>query len=264
MLFFAVVYGIPAPMVLFVILVILTCVPVDIVLLKKMGQARNYRVSEFEALLLTEQMERQAQYNLKLKEDMAKIGRIRDEAVKELKRVSELSGMTSNSIDDNQNRIMPSAIRCFCDNSAVDVLMNIKFDDCLASGISPHFKLEIPCVVPSVSDMELCVVLSNLVDNALNAAKKAVKERSTLQPFVKVSSYVQGNVLTISTQNSTHEDGLLRRLQRGKPSESKTFRSIEDHGWGLAIVEEIASRHGGILLTDKNNGVFTSSVVLLV
>lgn len=264
MLFFAVAYGIPTPMILFVVLVILACVPVDIVLLKKMEQARNYRVSEFEALLLTEQMERQAQYNLKLKKDMAKIGRIRDEAAKELKRVSELPGMTSRSTDDNQKGIIPSAIRRFCDNSAVDVLMNIKFDDCLASGISPDFKLEIPRVVSSVSDMELCVVLSNLVDNALNAARKVGKEQRAAQPFVKVSSRMRGNVLTISTQNSAHEDSLLRRLRRAKPSESKTFRSIEDHGWGLAIVEEIASRHGGVLITDKSDGVFTSSVVLLV
>ena len=45
---------------------------------------------------------------------------------------------------------------------------------------------------------------------------------------------------------------------------SSSSDRLRDHGWGLSIVEAIAKRHAGVLSTERCEGVFKTTVLLMM
>ncbi len=247
-----------------VTVVVLACCPIDIVLFKNLKQAQEREFSEARLHMLTVQLEVQEQYHARLEEDMNNIDRIRANAEREFQRASELlaKGSTADAcaaLADTGSALGSGMLR-FCDNPIIDVIADVKHADCCDSGIQAEFALEVPRKMPSIPDVELCAVFANLIDNALDAAKAARAPGGVPEPFVEVRSEVRGNMLAVSTRNSVVDQAVNAGASRNRAR--KQFKSVEDHGWGLSIVEEIAARHGGVLTTRIEDGVFCASAIL--
>lgn len=119
-----------------------------------------------------------------------------------------------------------------------------------------------------IDDLELCSVFSNLIDNALNAARCVEGEGR----FVDIACSVKGAYLILKVTNGT--DGGSSTLPkkvafRGKSAKrlggSSVFsdRSLPEHGWGLRIVQDICARYEGELsLESEGDGKVTATAVL--
>lgn len=144
----------------------------------------------------------------------------------------------------------------FCANKTANAILLLKARACADNGVSFGFEGAVPEAL-DIDDLQLCSVFSNLLDNAINAAREANSEHDVgagdnidasggervdvgaLGPFVRVRCSTQGAYLTVAIENSCKEDVPSRlRFRHGKSS-------VREHGWGLEIVEQIAKEHDG-------------------
>lgn len=259
----------PAWIPVLIIILALACIPVDVLLFRNLKRVRDKARSELRMKTLTDQLETQRQYNLKMQQDMERIKAIHRTADREFQKASRLLEEKESPHDDSLFAGMRTALDSvtlrFCEHPAIDVLAVVKHDECAAAGIDASFAISVPRSVPHISDVELCAVFANLLDNALEAAKRSAEDECA-KPFVEMASEMRGNMLVVSTRNSmpsntsrtSSEDAHMQN-----PRRRPIFRSIEDHGWGLSIVEGIASRHGGTLVTSMEKDVFSAAAMFV-
>lgn len=253
-------------MTLLVTVIVSACCPIDVLLFPKLKEAQDKEFAETRVRMLAEQLEVQERYNDRLAEDAKNIDRIRSNAKREFERaaalLSENGAQDARSVLAGVREMMGTTMYRFCKNAIIDVIADVKHADCEDAGVRAEFSLDVPRYTPAIPDVELCAVFSNLLDNASEAAKASAEDASIEDPFVVMVSEVHGNILSISVRNSMPKDAevVAKRARNSKPL---SFKSIEDHGWGLSIVEEIVLRHGGALTTKAEGGVFQTSVILL-
>ena len=104
-----------------------------------------------------------------------------------------------------------------------------------------------------LSDIDLCTILGNILDNALEAAAKVPDEEKRFISL-KIGS-VSGNVI-IRCSNSFQgrldtADGVLQTTKADK----------QHHGLGLLSVKEVVTRHNGYLTVDSTGGQFTITIL---
>ena len=121
------------------------------------------------------------------------------------------------------------------------------------SGIDMRTKLEIGCDI-NISDADLCAILSNLLENAIEACQR----QSDKKRFISLSIGQTGSILSIRMENST--DGMIRERYGAFLSSKAEGRK----GYGLESVRAAAKRYGGDarFVYDNEKMVFCSSVLL--
>lgn len=260
--------GLSNKLLVLVCIAAIACCPVDIALFRKLKQAQDRKFAEIRVNLLSEQLRMQELYNAKLKNEMTNICRIRIDAEQEFAKAAELVARDPSwDIDkafEGVQAAMGAVTLRYCENPVVDVIVDAKHAECVEAEVDMSLSLDVPRYTPSIPDVELCAVFANLLDNALEAAKRS-SESGLAVPFVELVSKVQGNTLTVSTKNSVPEDFLHDEVAKWgkKPKAHKSFRGIDEHGWGLTIVEDIVARHGGALVTSVDGNTFNTSAMLV-
>ena len=104
--------------------------------------------------------------------------------------------------------------------------------------------------LPAISDTELCALLSNGLENALNAVEKLKENRR----WVEFYCGVRAGKLLIEIKNpySGHIP-----FREGLPEASRP-----NHGHGCRSIQAIAQAHRGLYEFKAENGIFTLRVVL--
>ena len=105
----------------------------------------------------------------------------------------------------------------------------------------------------NVSEIDLCVIIGNLLDNAMEACLRQTEEK---ERFIRVFIGVLKEQLYISVSNSV-EGGI-------KKSDKTYFSSkgSEAHGFGLASIDRIAAKYDGYVNRQDEEGVFATEVLL--
>ena len=116
----------------------------------------------------------------------------------------------------------------YCPDPVVDALLTVKLGEPENAGISTEIILRDMDQLP-LDSYETCSLFSNLIDNALAAAR----ENGIPTPFVRIRSGVRGGIFLLKVENSYDPAAPLRHI--GDP----------EHGYGLQIIETITGRHGG-------------------
>lgn len=118
------------------------------------------------------------------------------------------------------------------------------------AGIATDICLDIPEDTGCVLDSELCVIVGDLLENAVAAC------RETENPFLKMRSRCVDGILTITLDN---------RYSYVHQNTDGTFQSTRgDGGLGLKVISAIAKKHAGGSRFEAKDGVFYSSVYLLL
>ena len=102
----------------------------------------------------------------------------------------------------------------------------------------------------TIPGAELCAVLGNLMDNAIEACRR-LPEGTPRR--ITVRGRVNGGFLVLRVQNPV--SGEENNIPVGGAL-------LDSHGWGLSIVRQIAERRGGRLTTERSDGRFISTVWL--
>ena len=139
---------------------------------------------------------------------------------------------------------------------------NVGLDAILSSKVSIARKnnIEVNCTakVPqdlTVSDVHLCAIVGNLMDNAIEACEKMKKDTPDAERFIRVYIGLFKSQLYISVINSTKE------RKRRRVSELVTSK-LGEHGFGLRRIDKITEKYDGYVNRKNEPGVFATEVML--
>lgn len=136
-------------------------------------------------------------------------------------------------------------------NIAVDSIINYKLCRAALNGIDVAIDIIIPKELP-VEIMDLSTILTNLLDNALQALQK-LNDNKKLN--IKIT-YKKG-MLLIRIQNTYN--GIVK-YENGELVTTK--ESSEKHGYGMRNIENAASKYDGICQITHDDIIFQSEVLL--
>lgn len=131
---------------------------------------------------------------------------------------------------------------CSTNNPVVDILVGNKLGIAKSMGIDVDCSLLLPYPC-GIRDTDICIVLSNALDNAIHAAKSL---DAGMEKYIRVSGRIQGDFLMMEMQNSFHGKGAFKK------------------GTGLSNVKKVAERYGGAMSIETQENVFVLHVLLII
>ena len=135
-------------------------------------------------------------------------------------------------------------------NVMVDAIINSKLSLAAARGISINAKAIVPSNI-LVSEIDLCIIVGNLLDNAIEGCMKAAAGGR----FIRVYMDLKRRNLYLSVTNSY--GGNITK-QNGKYITNKG----ENHGFGMMRVDRIVDKYGGFINRNNEEDVFTVELML--
>lgn len=138
-------------------------------------------------------------------------------------------------------------------DETIDYLINSKAAAAKANGIQYQAQVEFPRHM-NLRSADLCAILGNLLDNALEAAKQTPE---TQERFIRLTIRRIHQMLVIKTENSfaappIQEHGVLKTTK-------------EDgglHGWGLKSAQAAAEKYDGMVQTSYTEHIFRAVATL--
>lgn len=136
-----------------------------------------------------------------------------------------------------------------CENFAVNAVALHYLTIAERDGIKTSVSLSVPVKTGRVQEIDLCVIVGNLLENAIEACKRQIcGER-----FIELNSSVQSDMLTITLDNSfdgnsAEKNGVFLSSKRG------------GRGVGLSSVQAVARKYGGDATFEAKGTVFQSFI----
>ncbi|KAB8287313.1 histidine kinase [Bifidobacterium ramosum] len=137
-------------------------------------------------------------------------------------------------------------------NAMADAILSSKMSLAESRGIATRVDAHIP-VKLRISELDLCCILGNLFDNAIEA-NVGVPENDRM---IRVYMDMKGTQLYISFTNTAAAG--KRRKVHGR---FRTTKTGEGHGFGLLHIDEIIEAAGGYVSRNSEDGAFTTEILL--
>ena len=153
----------------------------------------------------------------------------------------------------NANSKIPDYNLHFCENQAADSVISHYAALAKRENIPFQAKAALPAHI-SIDQIDMCLVLSNLLENALEASLKA-------KPFnrrIHAEVYLHHKHLLLIQVENTFEGKIQEK--------NHIFQSSKRPGNGVGIqsVRHIAEKSGGDSSFTYENGVFTAKIMLRI
>ncbi len=136
-------------------------------------------------------------------------------------------------------------------NVSLDAILNSKLSIVEKEKIAINCKVEIGENL-TVSDIDLCILLGNLIDNAVEACRVIPQEE---ERFLRIYMCIRKQQLYISVSNATNE--VIRKLDAEYISKKRG-----DHGHGLKRINIVVDKYGGFIKRANEPGVFVTEIML--
>ena len=136
-------------------------------------------------------------------------------------------------------------------NAMADAILNSKISLAKSRRIPVQADAHIP-VKLRMSELDLCVILGNLFDNAIEASLALPED----QRLIRVYMDMKGTQLYISFTNFT-----AAKKQRKLGQRFATTKG-EGHGFGLVRIDNIIDRLDGYLTRNSEDGAFTTEILI--
>ena len=136
-------------------------------------------------------------------------------------------------------------------NPMADAILNSKISLARSRNIPTQVDAHIP-VKLKMSELDLCCIIGNLFDNAMEASMALPEEKRLIRVYMDM----KGTQLYISFTNFTAGKKL--------PKADGRFRTTkgEGHGFGLVRIDAIVARLDGYLSRNSEDGAFTTEILL--
>lgn len=155
-------------------------------------------------------------------------------------------------LEDLQEPVREITERVWSGDEALDYLTNTKLAAAEQAGIRVEINIEFPRGT-SLHSADLCTILGNLLDNALEAAKGVPRSRRYLALTIRRIN----QMLVIKVENSF--EGELR-TDGEEIISSKKQSGL--HGWGLKSVRAAAEKYDGTVEISAAEHIFKAVVTL--
>ncbi|MBR6745202.1 MAG: GHKL domain-containing protein [Clostridia bacterium] len=136
-------------------------------------------------------------------------------------------------------------------NIMADAILNSK----ISLAKSNHIQVDATASIPvklSMTDIDLCVIIGNLLDNAIEASMTLPEKERMIRIYIEMKK----NRLYLSFTNLT----AAKKMKK----ENGIFRSTKGaaRGFGLLRVDRIVKKYGGYLRRASEDGAFTTEILL--
>lgn len=136
-------------------------------------------------------------------------------------------------------------------NPMADAILNSKISLARSRNIPTQVDAHIP-VKLKMSELDLCCIIGNLFDNAMEASMALPEEKRMIRVYMDM----KGTQLYISFTNFTAAKKLSKVGKGFKTSKG------EGHGFGLLRIDDIVSRYDGYLSRNSEDGAFTTEILI--
>ncbi len=136
-------------------------------------------------------------------------------------------------------------------NVSLDAILNSKLSIAEKESIRINCKAEIGENL-ATEDIDLCVIIGNLIDNAVESCRKIPKEE---ERFLRIYLCIRKQQLYIAVTNSTAE--VIRKLDAEYISNKRG-----DHGHGLKRIDLVVEKYNGYIRRANEPGVFSTEIML--
>jgi len=137
-------------------------------------------------------------------------------------------------------------------NVMIDAILNSKISLAQSKKIAVDAKAIVPKTL-SVQDVDLCVIIGNLLDNAIEACAKQLDET---ERFIRVYVGTHKDLLYISVSNS-----VTGQIQKSGGRYFST-KASPSHGFGLIRIDKISQKYNGFVNRQNEEGIFATEVML--
>ena len=136
-------------------------------------------------------------------------------------------------------------------NAMADAILNSKISLAKSRDIPVQVDAHIP-VKLKMSELDLCCIIGNLFDNAIEASLALPPEERLIRVYLDM----KGTQLYLSFTNFTAQG--KREKRNGRFLTTKG----EGHGFGLVRVDAIVERLDGYLSRNSEDGAFTTEILI--
>ena len=144
----------------------------------------------------------------------------------EYDRLEEYLGLLEQDLD-HVNQLIETG------NVNLDAILNSKISLAQKNGIEIDYQAKCPETL-AVSDIDLCALIGNLLDNAVESCEKLTTEK----PFIRLYIGALKKQLYISVSNATNET--VRKMDSEYISKKRG-----NHGHGLKRINLVVEKYGG-------------------
>lgn len=136
-------------------------------------------------------------------------------------------------------------------NAMADAILNSKISLAKSKGINVKVDAHVP-VKLKMSELDLCVILGNLFDNAIEASLPLPEN----ERLIRVYMVMKNTQLYISFTNFT--------ASKKQTKEANLFKTTkgDGHGFGLVRIDSIIEKLDGYLSRNSEDGAFTTEVLI--
>lgn len=188
----------------------------------------------------------QKQSKALLEKDMKRLKKSLIAAIEKERKEAGFCGSYEESHERQEDNELEQWDHRYCGNEMVNAVLRFKSRQCRENGIAVSIQVGFP-ETAGLTDRDLCSLLTNLFDNAIDACGKLPEQRRSIK--LQISRH--NRYLLIVMRNPAVPGHVFRGPRQG-------------HGLGLEIIKEIAEKYDGQLRCRFEEGVFRAEVVLKV
>lgn len=136
-------------------------------------------------------------------------------------------------------------------NRMTDAILNSKISLAKSKNIPVVADAHVPLALKT-SEIDLCIIIGNLFDNAIEASLKLPED----QRMIRVYMDIKNTQLYMSFTNFTATKKQKKIGGRFQTSKGR------GHGFGLVRIDDIVERYQGYLSRNSEDGAFTTEILL--
>ena len=136
-------------------------------------------------------------------------------------------------------------------NTMADAILNSKISLAKSKGIKVKVDAHIPIKL-KMSELDLCVILGNLFDNAIEANLSLPED----ERLIRVYMDMKNTQLYISFTNFTASGKLAKEANLFKTTKG------DGHGFGLVSIDSIIEKLDGYISRNSEDGAFTTEILI--
>lgn len=136
-------------------------------------------------------------------------------------------------------------------NKMADAIINSKNSLARSKDIPVKADAHIP-VALTISELDLCIIIGNLFDNAIEASLALPKEKRLIRVYMNMKNtqlYMSFTNFTAVKKQEKNNGRFLSSKGTG-------------HGFGLIRIDNIVERYGGYLSRNSEDNAFTTEILL--
>lgn len=140
------------------------------------------------------------------------------------------------------------------DHAIINAILNTKLSTAKKMGIKVFCNTVKDLHAEQIEEIDLCHLLGNLLDNAIEAAEKCPDGTTK---YIEIAITERNQILAITIKNSYCENELQPELKINKSNKA-------EHGFGLKTVKRIAKKYHGFVDIYTENHLFCCGVTLQI